>query len=131
VQKYRKKRGTFAFYLDAYILILQVAVVLTYALSILATTRLPASLRQTYNVYNDLQGAPARPLLPCKHSLGFAAVNETGYNGLDNGELLQCGMDVSSMGFVPPADIPRWALETDNSGLNDLVQAQAHHLLRN
>jgi hypothetical protein len=111
--------------LDSWILATQLAGVLVYCASLWARVRLPSSLPQSYSIYNDLADAPARPLLPHKQDIGYVLANATGYSGLDG--LIECGVDITSV--VPPADIPRWALKTDNTGLNSLVQRKVRFLV--
>ena len=96
-----------------------------YIGSLVATQKLPSRLRQAYPIYNNLDGAQARPLLPYKaESTLFSPDNGTDWTSMQDETILTCGVDVTSPGFTPPADIPRWALPTDNSGLDELIQNQ-------
>ena len=130
VQKFRTKTNQAAMLLIPLIVSCQLASFGCHVASLVATKKLPSYLRQSYPIYNDLGGAQARPLLPYKDvpALSFSRNNASDWTSMQDDFILTCGVDVTSPGFTPPPDIPRWALPTDNSGLNDLIQNQVCQL---
>ena len=123
VQKYQKTGAAMQAF-DAALVALQLVVIASYGLTLLFTDKLPSSLRQNYDIYNNLGGAPARPLLPSKATAPVLSANASGFIAAESEGILECGVNVTGESFTPPLDIPRWALPTDNSGLNRLVQNQ-------
>lgn len=123
VQKYQRT-GAARQYANVVLVVLQLVVLSAYCLTLLYTARLPSSLRQGYDVYNDAEAAAARPLLPFKVTPPVLAGNTSALLAGNDSDALECGVDVLGSSFVPPVDIPRWALPTDNSGLSRLLQNQ-------
>lgn len=121
-QKYQKKKGRFKLYVDSAVLIFQLLGLYYYFLAYQATQNLPPSLRQSYAIYNDLEDAPARPLLPFKLA-GDLFENLPSPNSTDE-NVLECGVALSDDGFTPPVDIPRWSLPTNSTGLDAFVDNQ-------
>lgn len=115
-------------YLNAFTAGCQLIALGAFVLTILYTDMLPSSLRQRYAIYNDLEGADARPLLPHKAVPEGVAGNDSGWLAAGSGGELECGGGLIGATFVPPADVPRWALPTDPAGLDRLYQNQVRHL---
>lgn len=128
LQRYQRKANVASIHLATVIVTLQVLAVGSYLLSARATFRLPSALRQPYQIYNALEDASVRPLLPFKVAPPLVTADSDALSEDEVSELLTCGVDVTQPAFVPPADIPRWALPTNNTGLNDLWRNQVRLL---
>jgi hypothetical protein len=114
--------------LNVTIMACQATMGLVYMMSFLATRDLPTSLRSAYTIYNDIQNAPARPLLPYKYSIGTLRSDVSMLSNdttAAEADMLVCGAAVTKLtGYVPPVDIPRWALPTNSTGLDTFMKNQ-------
>lgn len=123
MQRYQKSESLGTIILNVAVLICQINAALVFFEGLGAVDALPPSLRAAYNIYNAVDTAPARPLLPFKR-YSDALLVDTDYN-LTGVDLLPCGTGgVGAAGTVAPVLAPRWALETNNAGFDEFFENQ-------
>jgi len=111
-------------WLQALILALQLASVITYATVILYAYTLPSFVQPHYAVYDAPSSAAARILLPAKLDL-FPLSDTSAPATSSPDDVPMCGsLEEGSL----PGGQPRWALPSDNSGLNRFAQAQVRRV---
>ena len=91
------------------------------------TYRLPEHVDQRYDIYQGVDAAPARILLPTKTSDFSVLATDAGSisdAGPDVAEQLPyCGgIQHGSLDYTP-TNLPLWTLPTDESGLNGFMEA--------
>jgi hypothetical protein len=128
VQKYQKQKGGATIVFNYVITACHVAAAITFAATLQAAQELPPSLRAPYKIYNAAATAVVRPLLPYKANSDRLTVMTGSISNYTT--LLECGtssLDASTS--KAPTEVPRWALPTNNTGINNFYENQVCFLL--
>jgi hypothetical protein len=104
-------------------------------LAIARTAQLPSNVDDRYDVYQSLDTAPARMMLPKKaDAFGVFLSDAQNTSDAQGGMIPQCSvrsgsLDTSqSLGSYMPSHQPEWMLSDDNSGLFKLADTQVRIL---
>jgi hypothetical protein len=118
MQKYSQQdRNTFAKLLTTVILSSEIIGFAVFGAVVRISFKLPTTLRQSYSIYDAVESADARILLPFKGPSSWVTANAS----VD--VLPTCSATLQD-NALPPGNLPRWTLPTNNTDLQHFVSNQ-------
>jgi hypothetical protein len=122
MQKFQKQKGGALILINVAIIVCHVLAAVAFMKTLQAAQQLPSTLRAPYKIYNAADTAVARPLLPYKANAERLVVTEENVSNYSS--LLECGTRSVDDSTEAPTEVPRWALPTNNTGINALYENQ-------
>jgi hypothetical protein len=126
MQKFQKHNGGASLLFNVAIITCHVAAALAFMGTFQAAQKLPTTMRAPYKIYNAAGTAIARPLLPYKAGSERLVVTEE--SAANYSSLLECGTRFLDASTAAPTEVPRWALSTNNTGIDVLYENQVARL---